>query len=252
MPLPTIMTWAGSCPDPDPWMIDTLSSLGASVRMMRLYSGTYLRVSGLASAMPLSISGTNCWGSLTNFFICHYLRFCGPVVSVPPLIGKCFEHHCDGDCASVERADAALAGIAGPSPHGLHGPGGLGPFARGVSGRPKRGYRVVAQADPLLERVDGRHDRIEQGLVANVGAAASLDAVGRSAKHRHDLVGWKLGYGTRGRAGPQEGGAPDRARGPADTAGDDDGDLLQERADVGPVEAVPVLQDQLETASHRV
>ena len=36
--------------------------------MIRLYSGTYLRVSGLARAMPLSISGTNCLGSLTNFF----------------------------------------------------------------------------------------------------------------------------------------------------------------------------------------
>jgi hypothetical protein len=40
MPLPTTMTCAGSCPDPEPWMIETLSSLGASARMMRLYSGT--------------------------------------------------------------------------------------------------------------------------------------------------------------------------------------------------------------------
>ena len=62
MPLPTIMTCAGSWPDPEPWMIETLSSRGASARMIRLYSGTYLSVSGLASAMPLSISGTNCWG----------------------------------------------------------------------------------------------------------------------------------------------------------------------------------------------
>ena len=36
--------------------------------MMRLYSGTYLIVSGLARAMPFSISGTKSLGSLTNFF----------------------------------------------------------------------------------------------------------------------------------------------------------------------------------------
>ena len=69
MPLPTTITCAGSWPEPEPWTIDTLSSLGASVRMIRLYSGTYLSLPGLASAMPLSISGTNCCGSLTNFFI---------------------------------------------------------------------------------------------------------------------------------------------------------------------------------------
>src|ERR1700684_3335229 len=68
MPLPTIITCAGSCPDPEPWITDTLSSRGASVRMMRLYSGTYLSVSGLARASPCSISGTKSLGSLTNFF----------------------------------------------------------------------------------------------------------------------------------------------------------------------------------------
>ena len=69
MPLPTTMTCAGSCPDPEPCTIETLSSRGASARMIRLYSGTYVSVSGLASAMPSSISGTNCLGSLTNFFM---------------------------------------------------------------------------------------------------------------------------------------------------------------------------------------
>ena len=49
-------------------MIETLLSCGASARMMRLYSGMYLSVSGLASAMPWSISGTKFLGSLTNFF----------------------------------------------------------------------------------------------------------------------------------------------------------------------------------------
>ena len=68
MPLPTTITWAGSWPEPDPCTIDTLFSFGASARMIRLYSGTYFSLPGLASWIPLSISGTNCCGSLTNFF----------------------------------------------------------------------------------------------------------------------------------------------------------------------------------------
>ena len=40
MPRPTTITWAGSWPDPEPWTIETLSSRGASDRMIRLYSGT--------------------------------------------------------------------------------------------------------------------------------------------------------------------------------------------------------------------
>ncbi len=49
-------------------MIDTLSSLGMSARMIRLYSGTYFSLPGFAAAMPFSISGTNCCGSFTNLF----------------------------------------------------------------------------------------------------------------------------------------------------------------------------------------
>ena len=40
MPWPTTITWAGSWPEPEPCTIETLSSRGASVRMIRLYSGT--------------------------------------------------------------------------------------------------------------------------------------------------------------------------------------------------------------------
>ena len=36
------MTCAGSWPEPEPWMIETFFGLGASVRMIRLNSGTYL------------------------------------------------------------------------------------------------------------------------------------------------------------------------------------------------------------------
>ncbi len=68
MPGPTAITWAGSWPEPEPWMIDTLSSRGMSARMIRLYSGTYFSIVGFASAMPFSISGTKACGSFTNFF----------------------------------------------------------------------------------------------------------------------------------------------------------------------------------------
>lgn len=38
--------------------METLFSCGASARMIRLYSGTYFSVSGLARASPSSISAT--------------------------------------------------------------------------------------------------------------------------------------------------------------------------------------------------
>lgn len=58
IPLPTFITCAGSCPEPDPCTRATLFFTGASARMIRLYSGTYFSVSGLASASPSSISAT--------------------------------------------------------------------------------------------------------------------------------------------------------------------------------------------------
>src|ERR1700722_8848466 len=99
MPLPTAITCAGSWPEPDPWMTETLSSRGASARMIRLYSGMYLSVSGLASAPPLSISGTNCLGSLTNFF-----------TTVPPLVTVVVGHGVGlvgGDHRLVRRTPGA-------------------------------------------------------------------------------------------------------------------------------------------------
>src|SRR5580700_201120 len=246
------MTWAGSWPDPDPWMTETLSSLGASARMIRLYSGTYLSVSGLASAMPLSISGTNWRGSLTNFFICHSLRILRAGRAALPFVGQRLEHHCDGDRASVERADAPLAGVAGPPAHGLHGPGCLGP----LPGRAGRGAQDVCRGMPkpnlLLDRVDGRYQRVQQRLVADIGAAAGLDAPDGRPQHRDDLLGLHLGRRARRRARAQERGAPERPGRAADPAGDDDRDLLQERADVRAVEGVPVPQHQLEPARHGV
>src|ERR1700761_2613571 len=124
MPLPTIITCAGSWPDPEPWITDTLSSRGASVRMIRLYSGTYLSVSGLARASPWSISGTKSLGSLTNFFTatsvgydCAGYGWAGGSgfrradrQRVRRQAGDGGEHDGDGHSAGVQGSDAALAG----------------------------------------------------------------------------------------------------------------------------------------------
>src|SRR4029079_4939424 len=125
MPGPTAMTCAGSCPDPEPWTIETLSSRGASVRMMRLCSGTYLSLPGLASSMPLSISGTNCCGSLTNFFTSAPLLGCdraglrsGPFqLRRLPGLAHGFQHHRDAHGARVHRVPAALAGVGRAAAH---------------------------------------------------------------------------------------------------------------------------------------
>src|ERR1700760_1231964 len=133
MPLPTTITCAGSWPDPEPWITDTLSSRGASARMMRLYSGTYLSVSGVARARPCSSSGTKSCGSLTNFFTATSVGYDWAGGSgfrradrqgVRRQAGDGGKHDGDGYRAGVQGADAALAGVAGPAPLGHHGAGG--------------------------------------------------------------------------------------------------------------------------------
>src|SRR5512142_2952436 len=108
MPLPTTITWAGSWLEPEPCMTDTLSARGISVRMIRLYSGTYFSVSGLARAIPLSISGTNFFGSLTNFFMPESPWNRIGCLCLPGL-ADVLKYYCNGDCAGVQGADAALA-----------------------------------------------------------------------------------------------------------------------------------------------
>src|SRR4051812_45072370 len=209
IPLPTIITWAGSWPDPEPCTIDTLSSRGASLRMMRLYSGTYFSVSGFASAMPSSISGTYCWGSLTNFFIPR-----SP--SSLPLGTDALGEHGQGHGAGVDGSPAALAGVGGAAPLRDHVDGGVGGFPGRGCGGGERGGGLGARLQLLLERVGERRERVEQGLVAEVGLAARLDALDRRAEHRDDLVaGERLRVaGRHPRA--HEPRAPDRAGGAAD------------------------------------
>src|SRR5436189_355599 len=109
--------------------------------MMRLYSGTYLSLPGLASSTPLSISGTNCWASLTNFFTTSPL-WCVPAararsgpfqLRLLPGPAHGIEHHRDADGARIDRVATALARV-GRAPalreHALRGlrrlPGGRG------------------------------------------------------------------------------------------------------------------------------
>src|ERR1700722_9513403 len=182
MPLPTAITCAGSWPEPDPWMTETLSSRGASARMIRLYSGMYLSVSGLASAMPLSISGTNCLGSLTNFFTTclRWSRFAvhGSYRGVRcllvggalrPRVGERLEHDGDGHGTRVEGADRPLAGVGGPAALGEHAAGGFRLLAGDQRGGLERRRGRLAAPGLLLERVHRGHQGVEQGLVAHVG-----------------------------------------------------------------------------------
>src|SRR3954454_24594122 len=258
IPLPTTMTWAGSCPDPEPWMIETLSSRGASARMMRLYSGTYLSLPGLASSTPLSISGTNCWGSLTNFFTTSPLVVCaaararsGPFqfrLLPGPAYG--LEHHRDADGARINRVATPLARVGRAPALGEHALRRLRRLA-GSGGRARqRVWRALSEC--RLELVDRGYERVQQRLVPEVAVPALLDAFdGRSQRRDHVRAGWVRGRRQRA-AGTQEGGPPDRARGPADALAEHDRGLLEQAAGVLVAELVPVSEDDLEAARERV
>src|SRR6478736_2980770 len=261
MPLPTAITCAGSWPDPEPCTIDTLSSRGASVRMIRLYSGTYLSLPGLASSMPKSISGTNCCGSLTNFFIAVPLlvdwfpaplgldRSGGFQLGPPPCRADGLEHHGDADRAGVHGVAAAIAGVRRPPALGEHALRRLGALARRDGRAFQRGRGALAER--RLERVDRRDERVEQRLVAEVGVATLLDAVDRGAQGRDHIVGARIRHREL-RAGAQERGAPDGPRGPSDPLREDQGGLLQQAARVLVLEVVEVAQHDLEAARERV
>src|SRR5262249_42879936 len=150
------------------------SSRGASARMIRLYSGTYRSLPGLASSMPVSISGTNCCGSLTNFFTVvsslvssppHTLDRSSPLqLTLLPGLADGFEHHGDADRARVHRIAAALPGVGRPTALREHALRGLGGLAR----RDRRSLQRVSRsfAKRLLELVDRGDERVEQRLVA--------------------------------------------------------------------------------------
>src|SRR3954447_1576258 len=194
------MTWAGSWPEPEPWTIDTLSSLGMSARMIRLYSGTYRNMLGFARTTPSSISGTNCCGSLRNFltpvplwgavsvwdttgplWLGGLRRWSGSTPGSRPRTSRRrrARRRRRNRASALRRTPRARAGRASPwSPRPSHGPS---PTQRGRRGGGLPGREL------LLERVHRGHERVEQRLVAHVGVAALLDAFDRRAQGGHDV-----------------------------------------------------------------
>ena len=91
--------------------------------------------------------------------------------------------------------------------------------------------RVAGSAACSLIDVAHRDQRVEQGLVAELGAAACLDALDRRAEHFGQVLQRDRGLVLAELARLHEARAPDRARAAADVLGDDHGDLEQHRAD---------------------
>src|SRR4051812_47004011 len=147
-------------------MIETLSSRGASARMMRLYSGTYLSLPGLASSTPLSISGTNCCGSLTNFFTTSPL-WCvprpGPLgpfqLRLLPCLAHGLEHHRDADGARIGRVATALARVGRAPALGEHALSRLRRLPGGGGRARQRVWRALPER--LLELVDRGDERVQ-------------------------------------------------------------------------------------------
>ena len=133
-------------------------------------------MSGLASAMPFSISGTNCCGSLTNFFRCPPPRI-GRRLGVPAPVASLLPPRTSLAIAiapaSVESA-AALARVGRAAALGEQPLGPLGLLPRGWPPRPPA-LRAPSPACSSRSRlVERRHERVEQRLVAQVRLAALL------------------------------------------------------------------------------
>ena len=143
------------------------------------------------------------------------------------------------------RPDAALAGVAGAAAHGLHRLGRLGRLAgrgrRGQRARSRPWSRPAATAASIVSVIGiSASSRV---LSPSTGLPAGPDALRGGPQHRHH-VGRRsssllpaAAAPARRNAVPQIG--PDV---PPIRRGDDDGDLLEEGADVGPVVGVPVLR----------
>src|SRR5688572_23934069 len=134
--------------------------------------------------MPLSISGTNCCGSLTNFFTASPLSGSLPrnlggsrplQLGLAPRLAHRFEQHRDADRACVHLVSAALAGVRSAAALGEHALRGLGALSRCYRRALERDARALVER--RLEHVDRRDQRVEQRLVTEVGVSALLDAL---------------------------------------------------------------------------
>src|SRR5512142_2762689 len=110
-----------------------------------------------------------------------------------PALADGLEHDRDADRSRVDRLAAALARVGGataPCEHALR-------RLCALAGRDRRSRERVgaarAVAEPGLQLVDRRDERVEQGLVTQVGVAALLDAFDRGAKRGDHVVGARVG-----------------------------------------------------------
>src|SRR5688572_7664343 len=224
---------------------------------MRLYFGSYFSLPSLARKMPSSISGTNLAGSFTNFFTVspptiEFLVLARRAIGDAELRAKVVHHRRDGDDAWIGRVFAAVArellAAAFRDPR-------LGALDRVVrDGRCELQHlaRVrVRLGGVLVHQVTNRDQRVEQRLVAELRAAALLNALDGGRQHPVEVVERDRRAIFRQRARAHESRAPDRARAAADVLRDQHADLEQQPADRAVVERLPFLLDGAETRGQR-
>jgi hypothetical protein len=157
--------------------------------------------SGLAACTPDMNSGTKSAGSLTNFFMASLLsgklkrlavalrelgrdgRRVNTVLLAPVLQDRGNRHD-----AGIGGVGAALADLAGAAAMG-HQLAGLVDRLVGDAWPRRRARREVAAVGMLLQRLVDRDQRVEQGLVAALGAAAGHDAFDRRSEHVGQVAG---------------------------------------------------------------
>src|SRR5690606_22420090 len=243
MPGPTAMTWAGSWPEPEPCTIETLSAAGRSFRLISWNSGIASSSSGLAAITPAMNSGTKFSGLLTNFFMdCPLVLYSvSGVLAVEfgrlgrpfhtEIVAPVLQDGGDGDNARIGRIRAARADLAGAAAMGHEGAGGVDRLVRGVGGR-GQSRLAVARCSMLLQRLMHRDQRVDQGLVAQLGAAAGHYAFDRIAEHVGKVGEADGGLAFRRHAGLHEARAPDRAGRSANMLRAKHGKLQQLGADI--------------------
>src|SRR3954452_15980197 len=112
---------------------------------------------GFASAMPLSISGTNSRGSLTNFFTSSLLlRVRASDARWAPRLADGLEDDGDGHGAGVDGVARALPRVRGAAPLGQHRLRGRRGLAGGGGGGLQRLGRRPPRRQLALQGVDGR------------------------------------------------------------------------------------------------
>ena len=197
MPLPTTMTWAGSCPDPEPWTIDTLLSFGCvgphdqvvlghvlqGVRVGQRDALEHLRDELLRVVDELlhDAPSTVLWVGRCCRSVSDCCSAGGPMLAIfSAMMASAMAP------ASTE-SDAALAGVAARPrlpPACLVASAASAWWRRPLL----RSRRRLARDQRLFDGVGRRDQGVQQGLLAEHGLAPGVDALGRGAQHRHHVL----------------------------------------------------------------